>query len=537
MRRVEPWLLAVTVVTGIAAGATSSSAQPNVRVHRDPAPTATVVIDHHRAPPPGDYPREAPPPPRADKVEVRVGFVWAAGRWDWRGGKWEWLPGHLERERPGKRWNPGRWDHQGDRWVLVEGGWADGAAPPPPAVVVDVGPREAPPPPRADRVEVRAGFVWTAGRWDWRGGKWEWLPGHLEREQPGRRWNPGRWDRQGDRWVLVEGGWVDGAAPPPAVVVNVGPREAPPPPRAERVETRAGFVWTRGRWDWRAGKWEWFPGHLEPERAGKQWREARWEQRDGAYVLIDGEWVDASAAPPPPPSEPPPPPPDDRDEHHREWKLDRPVVSSYWPVKAKIGSRIVIRGRNFPDDTIVLWNGTQITGAKVEPERIVVAVPPGATSGMLSLRTGRHRELVVGNFEVADYDADAEARRVADEERRQAEQAWAERQKQLAKDRTARLAVIEQHHRELDQTREQRREEREKEIRAKWEAAFLADPDTQAELTLHAQRVAELARMREVAELSSNGKLVVRIGVAQSREDDRHQARMTALHDGFGRKP
>ena len=213
------------------------------------------------------------------------------------------------------------------------------------------------------------------------------------------------------------------------------------------------------------------------------------------------------------------------------------MVSSYWPVKGKICSRIVIRGRNFPDDTMVMWNGTQVAGAKVEPERIVVAVPPGATSGMLSLRTGGRRELTIGNFEVANYDAEAEARRIADEERRKAEQAWAERQKQLAKDRAARQAAIEQHHRELDETREQRRAEREREIRAKWEAAFLADPDTQAELMLHAQRTAELARMREVAELSENSKLVVRIGVAQSREDDRHQARMTALHDSFGRKP
>jgi 23S rRNA pseudoU1915 N3-methylase RlmH len=306
-------------------------------------------------------------------------------------------------------------------------------------------------------------------------------------------------------------------------------------------------VWARGRWDWRAGKWEWLPGHRERERTGKQWREARWDLRDGAYVLIDGEWVDTSAAPPPAPAEPPPPapPPDGRDgrdghgdrDHHREWKLDQPVVSSYWPVKGKIGSRIVIRGRNFPGDTVVLWNGTQVSGAKVEAERITVAVPSGTTSGMLSLRTARHRELTVGNFEVANYDAEAEARRIADEERKQAEQAWAERQKQLAKDRAARLAAIEQHHRELDDTREQRRAEREKEIRAKWQAAFLADLDTQAELTLHAQRTAELARMREVAELSGNGKLVVRIGVAQSREDDRHQARMTALHDNFGRKP
>ncbi len=464
MRRAESWLLAVTVVTGIAAGAPSSSAQPGPRDHREPPPPAGR--DHRReSPPPGDVPREPPPPPRAEKFDARAGYVWAAGRWDWRGGKWDWLPGHWEHEQPGRRWNPGRWDHQGDRWVVVEGGWVDGAAPPQPAPPQPAppqpappqpappspgdDPREAPPSPRAEKFEARAGHVWAAGRWDWRGGKWDWLPGHWEREQPGKRWNPGRWDHQGDRWVVVEGSWVDGAAPPA----------------------------------------------------------------------------------------PPGPPPDNRGEQHREWKLDRPIVSSYWPVKGKIGSRIVIRGRNFPDDTTVMWNGRQVTGAKVEAERIAVAVPPGATSGTLSLHTGRHRDLTVGNFEVADYDAEAEARRRADEERRQAEQAWAGRQKQLAKDRAARLAAIEQHHRELDETREQRRAGREREIRAKWEAAFLADADTQAELTLHAQRTAELGRMREVAELSGNGKLVVRMGVAQSREDDRHQARMTALHDSFGRKP
>src|SRR5262249_3240986 len=153
-----------------------------------------------------------------------------------------------------------------------------------------------------------------------------------------------------------------------------------------------------------------------------------------------------------------------------------------------------------------------------------------------------HRDLTVGNFEVANYDAEAEARRLAEEERRRAEQAWAERQKQLAKDRAARLAAIEEHHPELDETRARPRAGRRAGERAgaegaRWEAAFLADRDIQAELTLHAQRTAEIVRMREVAELTGNGKLVVRIGVAQSREDDRHQARMTALHDSFGRKP
>ena len=82
-------------------------------------------------------------------------------------------------------------------------------------------------------------------------------------------------------------------------------------------------------------------------------------------------------------------------------------------------------------------------------------------------------------------------------------------------------------------TRERRRAERIAALQAKWQRAFLADADTQDELTLHAQRVAELTRARDVAELSANGKLVVRIEVAQAREDQRHQQRMAALEASF----
>ena len=424
---------------------------------------------------------------------------------------------------------PGEREHEHDRRI-----------PPPPAA----GPTEAPPPPRIEKYEARAGFVWISGRWDWRTNKWEWIDGHWERERAGRHWNPGRWDRRGDRWEFIEGGWGDGGPPPPPPG-NPGPgnddrpHAPPPPPRDERPETRAGFVFVHGRWDWRGGKWDWVDGHWERERAGKQWRDGRWEQREGAWVLIDGEWVDTGIVPPGPGNQPPPPPPSEpseREHHHREWKLDRPVVSSYWPIKGKVGSRIVIHGRNFPADTSVIWNGDQINGANVTPEEIVVAVPPGAATGAILLRTG-HRDLWVGNYEVAaNYDAEAEARRIAEEARIRAQQDWDTRQHALAKDRAARQAAYERRQQELDTSREQRRQDRMRELRAKWESAFLADPDTQAEMTLHAQRVAEIERMREIADLTENGKLAVRIGVASSREDQRHQDRMAALHDAFGRK-
>ncbi|HET9625337.1 MAG TPA: IPT/TIG domain-containing protein [Kofleriaceae bacterium] len=379
---------------------------------------------------------------------------------------------------------------------------------------------------------MRAGFEWIPGRWDWRG-KWEWVPGRFEREQAGKHWRPGHWEHQGDRWGFTEGGWVEAGGPPPGPVGRDDrPHEAPPPPREEKFQPRAGFVFVRGRWDWRDGKWGWTAGRWERERPGKQWREPRWENRDGGFVLVEGDWVDVGA---PPPSEPVGGPPPGGFRHRRDWKLELPTVSSYWPTKGKVGSRIVIHGVNFPPDASVVWNGQQVNGAKITPDRVVVIVPPGATTGTIALRTSR-RDVYVGNFEVADFDAAAEAARQADEARQRAEAEWAGRQREIARDRAARQAAFERRRQEWLDNREQRREERLREIRRRWDAAFLASPDTQAELTLHAQRVAELARMKDIAELNDNGKLVVRVGVLSTREDARHSERMAELQAAFGRR-
>jgi hypothetical protein len=436
--------------------------------------------------------------------------------------------------------------------------------PPPPA---DAGPREAPPAPRAETAAPRPGFVWIAGRWDWKGGNWEWVAGHWERERAGKRWRDGRWERAGDVWRYVGGEWVAGDAtppgpppggPPPIVPEGrvpppgAGPREAPPPPRDERYDARPGFVWVRGHWDWKNGKYEWVAGHWERERAGKRWREARWEPRDGYYVRIDGDWVDANQPPPgPPPGGPPPfvpggrvPPPGtsppivpvDR-RPPRVWKLERPVVSSYWPARGKAGSQVVIRGKNFPKDAMVLWAGQPVRAARVADDRITFKVPAGATSGEIAVRAGERRPLPVGMFEVAAaYDPVAEAKKLEEERRRKAEEAWLERQQQLAKDRAAREAAWRQREAEREATRAQRRAERAAALRARWDRAFLADPETQDELTLHAQRVAELVRMRGIAELSNNGKLAVRIEIARAREDERHEQRMAALKAAFATK-
>ncbi len=385
------------------------------------------------------------------------------------------------------------------------------------------GPNEPPPPVREERQAARAGFEWIPGRWDWKG-KWEWVAGRWEPERKGQRWNPGRWDHNGKDWSWVEGGYVAGGATPPSA--DGRPHEAPPTPREEREAARAGFVFLPGRWDWKAGKWEWMPGRFEKEHPGKQWRAAHWEQRDGAYALVEGDWVDAGAAVPPPP-----PPPQDMPPPHK-WHLDRPTVSSYWPQKGKAGQRVVIHGRNFPADAIVMWGPDQISAAKVRDDEIVFDVPAGARSATILIKRGG-RDLIVGNFEVANYDADAEAKRIEAERIAAAQASWNASQARFAKDQAARQAALDTEIAQREANREQRRAARAAEIRAKWQAAFLADADTQSELTLHAERVAELTRAKDVAGVTANAKLGVRIDVATARENDRHDQRMTALQTAF----
>ncbi|MBX3160590.1 MAG: YXWGXW repeat-containing protein [Deltaproteobacteria bacterium] len=498
-------------------GASVAAAQRGPRDHRPgsappppPPPAAPPVA--------GDYPREAPPAPRAEASAAKAGFVWVAGHWEWRAKKWEWLPGHYERERAGKKWRDGRWDRQGDRYTWVAGGWDDAG----PAAPVSAYPREAPPPPRAEAAAAKAGFVWVPGHWEYRAGKYEWLAGHYERERAGKKWRAGRWDKDGDNYKWYEGDWED-AGP---VAVDY-PRDAPPSPRAEAAAAKAGFVWVPGHWEFRAGKYEWLAGHYERERAGKKWREGRWDRTGDRYTWVEGEWIDASApSVPPPPSKRPPP----------DWKLERPVIGSYFPQKGKVGARVVIRGKNLPPDAQVLWAGAPVAGARVTATNVTFTVPAGAASGPLSLRIGR-RELPIGAFEVAaDYDAIAAQKAAEEEARKAAEAAAAARLKELqaaAADAAARRAAIQRAIDARAASRDRRREERIAAVRAKWEAAFLSDADTRDELVLHAQRVANLARLREVAELTANRGALVRIELAFKHEDVRHDDRMAALKAAF----
>ena len=129
------WLLTAALAGGTLIGVTEdASAQPTVRDHRKgPRPGPPPV-----APPVVSAPREAPPPPRAERVAKRRGFVWVPGHWEWKNNRWEWEAGRWERERAGKRWRERRWEKQGDVWVKIDGDWVE----------VDLRPNVAPPPPR-----------------------------------------------------------------------------------------------------------------------------------------------------------------------------------------------------------------------------------------------------------------------------------------------------------------------------------------------------------------------------------------------------
>lgn len=424
---------------------------------------------------------------------------------------------------------PGR-DHRGDHHDST------------PTPATDHRPHQAPPAAKDETHADKAGYIWQAGRWNWKEDKWQWTPGHYERARAGKQWADGRWDKDGDSYSWHDGRWDDdhgtpgpgpSSTPPPRDngQGGRGPRAAPPPPRPENHGAKDGYIWASGRWDWKADKWEWLDGHWERAQANRRWRDGRWDQAGDSWQWNDGGWD---------PDNNPNHAGPDRD-HRKDWKLERPTVGSYWPAKGKAGARVVIKGENFSTDTRITWNGTPINATKIAPTRIVITIPGDATGvGTLALRGGRGRDTVIGSFEVAaSYDAAAaaaEAARVAAQQKQDAEAAWAARQKTLARNQAARQAALDARMQERQRTRDDRRAQREAEIRARWERSFLADPDTQDELTLHAQRVATIQRMRDLAETMGDGGLVVRIDVAAQREEDRHDSRMAALHASFGVK-
>jgi hypothetical protein len=158
------------------------------------------------------------------------------------------------------------------------------------------GPREAPPPIRAELVATRSGFLWVKGHWDWHD-RWDWTPGHWEKERPGTRYRDHAWEKRGDIWVAVEGDWIDAG---PALEFPIDP---PPALQVENPGERPGAFFIRGHWAWRNGRYEWEPGVWEKIVPGKHFQPGKWIWRENKYVWTNGAWIDeviATTAPPPP---------------------------------------------------------------------------------------------------------------------------------------------------------------------------------------------------------------------------------------------
>lgn len=268
-------------------------------------------------------------------------------------------------------------------------------------------------------------------------------------------------------------------------------------------------------------------------------------------IEIDGVMVDAGdfevtagdGAPPPimPPAgasiavgEPHPGAPPARTSRRRWSSYQIPVVNSYFPDKGDVGTTVTVNGANFTPSLRVFLGDTEITDIRFTPTTIVFKIPKGATDGVITVRgAGNRRALAVGQFQVVEFDFKAARRKRDGEHRKAAEEAWKQRRQHLGKDRAARRKAIADREAELAASRDHRRRERLEAIRAKFKAAFLADEETQAELSLHAERLARLERMMRLAEANDDGKLAVRIEIAIKRENERHDSRMATLEAAF----
>lgn len=90
--------------------------------------------------------------------------------------------------------------------------------------------------------------------------------------------------------ALVAGSLGSVALPSTAAVVIV--REAPPPPRAERMpEARRGYTWVAGHWDYRNNHHQWVKGSWLRDRNGYVYHQPTWAEHDGKWQMSRGEWA------------------------------------------------------------------------------------------------------------------------------------------------------------------------------------------------------------------------------------------------------
>jgi hypothetical protein len=90
--------------------------------------------------------------------------------------------------------------------------------------------------------------------------------------------------------VIALAGGCGGAAHPAGPVIEVVD-QAPPEPRPEAAESRAGHVRVRGVWQRIGDRWVWRQGRWMRERPGLWWRDAHWAWREGRWHWVEGSWA------------------------------------------------------------------------------------------------------------------------------------------------------------------------------------------------------------------------------------------------------
>jgi len=94
-----------------------------------------------------------------------------------------------------------------------------------------------------------------------------------------------------------------------------------------------------------------------------------------------------------------------------------------------------------------------------------------------------------------------------------------------------------QHHHPLTPEQQAKRKEQLSKLREQYGSDTLQHPNTRAELTAHAWRIARLERMRSIATEQKKTKLIERIDGLISKENEQHQKRLEKLRDASGKAP
>jgi hypothetical protein len=184
--------------------------------------------------------------------------------------------------------------------------------------------------------------------------------------------------------------------------------------------------------------------------------------------------------------------------------VELPSVSSYGPHSAQAGATVTIYGSGFGPGAMVKLARDMITPTSINARRLTFQVPAGARDGALSVvLTGRRMTLPAGSFNVIA---------------------------------PARVAPRRGFYRDAGwfNTRGNRRLQSRRSIMSRWNnRAFLASPQTSAELAFHGRRLAKLNRMKRLARATGKFALTARIDRTISRENARHDRKMKQLERTF----